>query len=197
MGTQEVIVGDPEGKVIAGTVDVVKAAGGPVRKFIGAVEPFDHLLEGTEFPGDGIVVGKPNNLCDLEGKVFPELLSEFHGGKGICTVTVSDEPEVLRQLCETAESHAHGEDAGADATVARDLVADDGAGNGVHDEPDVSLDAADLDIGFVSGKHAALFVGVVVNKGLDADGSGLTVVGDLLVGDADVIEVFERLGSFP
>ena len=181
MWAQEVIVGDPEGKVIVGSVDVIKAAGGPVRSLIGAVEPFDHLLERAVFFGDGIVVGKPNHLCDLEGKIFPELFCEFHCGKGIGTVAVGDELKFFWQFCKTPESHAHGEDAGADAAVVRDLISYDGAGGGVHDEPDVGFDAADLDIGFVSGEYAAFFVRIPVNKGFDADGGGLAVVGDLLV----------------
>ena len=34
---------------------------------------------------------------------------------------------------------------------------------------------------------------ILVNKGFDADGCGFAVVCDLLVGDVDVVEVFEGL----
>lgn len=37
------------------------------------------------------------------------------------------------------------------------------------------------------------FLGILIHKGLDADGGGLAVVGDLLVGDADVVKVFQSL----
>jgi len=37
----------------------------------------------------------------------------------------------------------------------------------------------------------------VIYKRLDTDGGCLTVVGDLLVGDLDVIKVFESLRGFP
>ena len=117
MGTQEVVVGDPEGQVIVGTIDAVEAVRRPVGGLVGAVEPFNHLFERAVFGRDGIVVGKPDDLCDLEGEVFPQFLSELHGGKGIGTVAVSNELELLRQFCKAPECHAHGEDAGTDTAV--------------------------------------------------------------------------------
>ena len=39
-------------------------------------------------------------------------------------------------------------------------------------------------------------VRVLVNEGFDADGGGLAVAGDLLVGNVDVIQVFQCLGCF-
>ena len=196
MWAKEVIVGDPEGKVIVGTVDVVEPICMAVGSLIGAVEPFNHLFEWAVFFGDGIVVGKSNNLCDPEGKIFPELFCKFHCSKGIGTVAVSDELKFFREFFKSPESHAHGEDAGADATVVRDLIADDGAGGGVHDEPDIGFDAADLNVSFIGCEHIIFSVRILIHKGLDADSGGFAVVGDLLVGDADVIEVFESLGSF-
>ena len=79
------------------------------------------------------------------------------------------------------------------AAVIRHLIADDGACGSVHYEPDVVFDATDFDVCLVSREHVPFFVGVLVNKGLDADGGGFTVVGDLLVGDADVVKVFQSL----
>lgn len=193
MGTQKVVVSDPEGKVIVGAVDVIETVGRSVRSLVGAVQPFDHLLERPKFFGDGIVVGKSDDLGDLECEVFPKFLCEFHCSQGIGAVTVSDEPEVLRQFCESPECHAHSKDAGADTAVIRDLVADDGSGSGIHNEPDVGFYATDFDIGLISGEHAPFFVRILVDKGFDADGGGLTVVGDLLVGDADIIQIFQGL----
>ena len=60
MWTQEVIVSNPQGQVIVGTVDAVKSVCRPVGSFVCAVEPLDHLLERPEFPGNLIVVGKPD-----------------------------------------------------------------------------------------------------------------------------------------
>ena len=37
---------------------------------------------------------------------------------------------------------------------------------------------------------------IVINKGLDADGGCFTVVGDLLMGNLDIIEIFESLAGF-
>ena len=94
------------------------------------------------------------------------------------------------------EGHAHGKDTGADRTVIGHLVADDGPTGGIHDEPDVGFDAADFDVGFISHKGFSFAIMVLIDERFDADGSGLTVVGDLLVRDADVIQIFESLGGF-
>ena len=145
--------------------------------------------------GNSVVVGKSNDLSDLERKVFPELLYEFYCGERIGTVAIGDELKVLRQFCQSPEGHAQGEDAGADATVIGYLITDNGTAGGIHDEPDIGFDAADFDIGFVSNECISFLVGVLVDKGFDADSCGLTVVGDLLVGDADVIQILKSLGS--
>ena len=143
VGVRKVVIGNPEGQVVAGTVDIVKAVCRAVRSLIGAVEPFDHLFVWSVFCRDSVVVGKSDDLGDLEGKGFSELFSEFHGG--------------------------------------------------VHDEPDVGFDAADFDVGFIRGEDFSFFVGILIHKGLDADGGSLAVVGDLLVGDRDVVEIFQGL----
>ena len=64
-----------------------------------------------------------------------------------------------------AESHSHSKDTGTDPSVVRYLITDNGAFGSIHDEPDV----------------------IVVNKGLDANGGGFTVVGNLLVRDGNVV----------
>ena len=193
MGAQKVVVSNPESQVIVGAVDVVKAVCMAVRSLISTVEPFDHLFEWTVFCGDSIVVGKTNDLSDLERKVFAHLLYDFHCGEGVRAVTVRDELKVLRQLCKSLERHAHSEDAGANATVVRYLVTDDGTGGGVHDKPDVGFDPADLYVCLVGGEHIPFFVRVLVHEWFDADGGSLAVVGDLLVRDADAVKVFQGL----
>ena len=106
---------------------------------VSAVETFDELLEGTEFFGYFIVIRKTDDLCDVELKVFTVFMEELLGGQNIGTVSVSNKAEVLRELCKAAESHPHGQDAGADTAVIRDAVAEDGAGSGINDEPEKTL----------------------------------------------------------
>ena len=71
--------------------------------------------------------------------------------------------------------------AGPDRAVIRNLVAKNGTGGGIHDEPDVAFDAADLDVGLVGSEHGGFGISVMVNKGLDDNGGGSGIVGDLLV----------------
>ncbi len=192
---QEVIVSDPECQIVVGTVDVVKAVCMTVRGLISPVQAFNHLLEWPVFGGNSIVVCKSDDLGDFKGKVFAQLFYELHCGERICTVSVCNELKVLRQFCKIPKCHTHSEDTGTDATVIRHLIAYDRAGGGVHDEPDVGFDAADFDICLICGEHVSFFVGVLVNKGLDTDGGSFTIVSDLLVGDTDVVKVFQSLGS--
>ena len=147
-------------------VDVVKNVCMAVRSLISAVESFDHLLEWAVFCRNGIVIGKANDLSDLERKVFAQLLCEFHGGEGICTVAVCNELKVHWQLCKSPECHTHSEDAGANATVIRYLVTDNGTGGSVHDKPDVGFDPADFYVCLVRGEHISFFVGYWSANGL-------------------------------
>ena len=178
---QEVIVGNPESQIIAGTFDVVKAVCLPVRSLIGPVQPFHDLFERTVLFRHSIVVGKSDHLGDLERKVFAKLLCEFHGGKWIGTVAVSNEFEVFRELLKSLEGHAHGKDTRTNSTVIGHLVTDDGTTGSIHDEPDVGFDTADFDVGFISHKGFPLTIRILIDEGFDADGCSLTVVGDLLM----------------
>lgn len=195
MWAQEIVVGDPQGKVIVGTVDAVETICRPVRSFIGTVQPFDHLLERPEFFGNGIVVGKSNDLGNVKVERFAEPVEELLGGEGICTVSVSNKSEVIRKLFKVLECHAHSEDTRPDTTTSGGLVADNGAFGSVHNKPDVGFYTADFDVGFISSEGTAGLVIVMVNKRLDTNGGGLAVVGDLLVGDLDVIQVFQCPGG--
>ena len=82
VGPQEVIISDPEGQVIVGAFDAVKAICFPVRSLVGPVQPFYDLFKGTVLFRHSIVVGKSNHLGDLERKVFAKLFCEFHGARG-------------------------------------------------------------------------------------------------------------------
>ena len=193
---QEVVIRNPESQVIVGTFDVVKAVCFPVRSLIGPVQSFYDLFERTVFLRHSIVVGKSDHLGDLEGKVLAKLLFEFHGGKGIGAVAIRDEFEVFREFLKLLEGHAHGKDTRPNPTVIGYLVADDRTAGGVHDKPDVGFYAADFDIGFIGHKGFSSAIGILIDEGFDADGRGLAVVGDLLMGDLDVIEIFQCLTGF-
>ena len=60
----------------------------------------------------------------------------------------------------------------------------------IHDQPDVSFDTTDLYVSFVSSEDIIFLVRILVSEWLDTDRSGFAVVGDLLMGNADVIQVF-------
>ena len=168
MRSEEVIIGDPEGDIVVGTLIVVIAAGYAVGGFKRTVETLDHLFERAELFGDFVLIRKPDDLGDIKAEVF-------------------------RKLLQLTESHAHGKDAGTDTAVVGDLIAKDGTGHCIHDEPDVSFDSADFDIGFIGNKGGSGFVVIVVNERLDDEGGSPGIIGDLLVGDPDVVKIFESL----
>ena len=181
MRSEEVIISDPEGDIVVGTLIVVIAAGYAVGGFKRTVETLDHLFERAELFGDFVLVCKPDDLSDIKTELLTELVEELLGRKRIGAVAIGDKAEVFRKLLQLTESHAHGKDAGTDAAVVRDLIAKDGAGHRIHDEPDVSFDPADFDIGFVGNKGGSGFVIIVVNERPDDEGGSPGVVGDLLV----------------
>ena len=195
MRSEEVIISDPEGDIVAGTLIVVIAAGYAVGGFERTVETLDHLFERAELFGDFVLVCKSDDLSDIKAELLTELVEELLGRKRIGAVAIGDKAEVFRKLLQLTESHAHGEDAGADAAVVRDLIAKDGTGHRIHDEPDVSFDPADFDIGFIGDKGGSGLILIVVNERLDDEGGSPGIIGDLLVGDPDVVKIFESLRS--
>ena len=117
-------------------------------------------------------------------------MEELLGSKRVGAVSISNEAEAFGKFFEVSEGHTHCHDTGTNAPVVRDLVAKDRAFGGIHNEPDVGLDATDLDIGLIGGKGGTSAVIVVVHKWFHADGGGFAVVGDLLMRDGDAVEVF-------
>ena len=195
MRSEKVIISDPEGDIVAGTLIVVIAAGYAVGGFERTVETLDHLFERAELFGDFVLVREPDDLSDIKAEVLTELVEELLSRKRIGAVAIGDKAEVFRKLLQLTESHAHSKDAGTYPAVVRDLIAKNGAGYRIHDEPDVSFDPADFDIGFIGNKGGSGFVIIVVNERLDDKGGSPGVVGDLLVGDPDVVKVFKSLGG--
>lgn len=195
MRSEKVIISDPEGDIVVGTLIVVIAAGYAVGGFKRTVETLDHLFERAELFGDFVLIRKPDDLGDIKAELLTELVEELLGRKRIGAVAIGDKAEVFRKLLQLTESHAHSKDAGTDTAVVGDLIAKDGTGHCIHDEPDVSFDSADFDIGFIGNKGGSGFVVIVVNERLDDEGGSPGIVGDLLMGDPDVVKVFESLGG--
>ena len=198
MRTQEVVIGDPESQVIVGTIDVIKSISWTVGMLVCPVQTFNHLFVRAELRGNSIIIGQADNLGDGEPEILTEFMEELLGSQRIGAVTIRNELEMVRKfLPEVPKSHAQGEDAGADTTVIRDLIAEDGFFDSIHDEPYIAFFPADLDIGFVSREDIFRLVVIMVNKWFHTDSSGFAVIGDLLMGDRDVVEIFQGLGSFP
>ena len=195
MRSEKVIISDPEGDIVAGTLIVVIAACYAVGGFERTVETLDHLFERAELFGDFVLIRKPDDLSDIKAEVLTELVEELLCRKRIGAVAIGDKAEVFRKLLQLTESHAHSKDAGTYPAVVRDLIAKNGAGYRIHDEPDVSFDSADFDIGFIGNKGGSGFVVIVVNERLDDEGGSPGIIGDLLVGDPDVVKIFESLRS--
>ena len=82
MRAEEVVVSNPERQVIVGAVDVVKTVCMAVRSLISAVEPFEHLFEWAVFCGNSIVVGKANDLSDIERKSMPGFFANSIAARG-------------------------------------------------------------------------------------------------------------------
>lgn len=88
MRTQKVIVSNTQNQIIICFIDVVKVVDLLVGGFINMVQPFNHLLEWTEFFGNSIVVGKFNNLCNVKFKSITELMKKLLNSKGIGTILI-------------------------------------------------------------------------------------------------------------
>ena len=94
------------------------------------------------------------------------------------------------------QNHSHSRDARTNATIIRYLITKDRAGRGIHDEPDVCFYTTDFDVGFIGSLDSSRFIIVVVDEWLDTDSGGLAVVGYLLVGNGDVIQIPQCLSGF-
>ena len=125
VGAEEVVVGDPKSDTVVRPIEVVVAAGSPVGEFEGAIHSFHDLLEWAELFGNSIFVGKPDDLGDVEVEILAVVQIELLSGERIGRISVGNEAELLRELPEVLQSHAHGQDAGTDTAVGRDPVAKD------------------------------------------------------------------------
>lgn len=196
MRTQEVVVGNPEGNGIVGGVEELISAGIAVGRFEGAVETFDHLLEGPEFGGNRVVIGKTDDLSNIEFERILIAQSKLLSGKGVSRITVRNEAEVLRQGFDILKCHAHRHDAGTDTAVIGNPVADNGTGNCIHDEPDVGFDAFDFDVGLVCDKCGGFLGRVGHEKRAHKSSGGSAVVFNRRVRDIDAVNFLESQCCF-
>ncbi len=98
MGTEKVVVGDPERHVIVGAIVIVVTAADPVSGFKRAVKPFDHLLVGAELLRDRIIVCESDYLGNVKLEAVSQLPYELLGGQRISTIAVGNEPKLLGSL---------------------------------------------------------------------------------------------------
>ena len=117
MGTEKVVVGDPERHVIVGAIVIVVTAADPVSGFKRAFKPLDHLLVGAELLRDRIIVCESDYLGNVKLEAVSQLPYELLGGQRISTIAVGNEPKLLGESFYAPESHAHGEDAWPDRAV--------------------------------------------------------------------------------
>jgi len=196
MRAQEVIISNPQSQIIVGAIVIVESVCGSIRSFISTVEAFDHLFVRPKFFGNSIIVCKAYDLGDIELELFAEFMEELLGGKRVGAVAIGNEAEVFREFLQMLEGHAHRHNAGTNAPIVRYLIANHSAGCRIDDQPDIAFDTADFYVSLISSKGRSLLVRVCINEWFDADGGGLTVVGDHLVRDGDSVDVFHGLSCF-
>lgn len=132
-------------------------------------------------------VGASKYRDEVVKKQFPNFTSISHFGIGILTcfmvandidiVTSSDEQEEANSINLRKVNGSY-------------LLRKNGTCGCIHDQPDVSFDTTDFYVSFVSSEDVIFFVRILVNEWLDTDRSGFAVVGNLLMGNADIIQVF-------
>ena len=158
----KVIVSDPKGQIIVGTINTVESVCRTIGSLLGPVQAFNHLLVWPEFFGYLVIISETDDLCDIELKLFTIFAEELLCSQRVGTVSIGYETEMLRQLLEMSKSHSHGKDTWADTSIIRDLVSDDRSFGGIHDEPYIGFDTANLDVSFICCKDTAGMVIIVV-----------------------------------
>lgn len=193
---KKVVVSNPKGNRIVGTIEIVITAGAAIRLFESAVESFNHLFERAKCFRDNIVIGKTDDWCDLKVKRILFSKGELLGGQRISAVAIGNKTEVFREYPNPFKSHPHSKATGTHPTVIGNLITKDRFGDSIHDEPDIALDPFDFDVGFVGNEGLRALVIKIIDKRLDDDGSRFAVVGDHGMRNLDIVKVFKGLGSF-
>ena len=125
---------------VISAIEIVVTTGVTIRRLECTVQPLYDLLEGTVLLSDCIVVGETNNLSDVTFERIFFTQSKLLRGKRISWIAVYDEFEVIRQLLQLAERHAHGKDTSSYATVVGDTITDNQARDDVNNKPNKALD---------------------------------------------------------
>lgn len=194
MWTEEVVISDPECKIIVRSLKTVKAVCVTVGSLVCAVQSLNDLLIRTEFCRYCIVVLKSDYLGDLELHAFADFKEELLRSQGIGTVSISDETEPFGQyVIQFLKNQPHCHDTGADTSIVGYAVAENGSAGGIDDEPDVCLYAADLNICLICKKSRSRSVVIVIYKGFYAQRRCFAIVGDLLVGYLEAIQIHQCL----
>ena len=98
MRSEKVIISDPEGDIVVGTLIVVIAAGYAVGGFERTVETLDHLFKRAELFGDFVLVCKSDDLGDIKAELLTEVVEDMLGRMRLGAVAIGDKAEVFRKL---------------------------------------------------------------------------------------------------
>lgn len=199
VGPHEVVVGNEKRGERNGSVEVLEPGPRPGVELGGAVEPLDELLVFAVGFAFGVEVAKADDGAFVEHR----RVSLFHGlgvvgdhGAVVGGQSVGDEFGVFadgvvrRSVAVVDESERRGASPGLGKVPSAD-----GATDLREDEPGVSGDAVDLDVGFVRRAGAFGPWGVRIDESAQLGGGRVGVVDDALVRDADAEQVPHGLGA--
>ena len=91
MRSEKVIISDPEGDIVVGTLIVAIAAGYAVGGFKGyGLRRSIICLKGRKLFGDFVLIRKPDDPGDIKAELLTELVEELLGRKRIGAVAIGD-----------------------------------------------------------------------------------------------------------
>lgn len=193
MRAEEIVVGDKERDVGIGAFSAAITVGYLIGELESSIEAFDDLFEPAIFRGNGVVIGKANDLNEVEIHVLEQelLLCKLVG-----VVTVSGEFQgFTRELFELGKGHSHSQNARTDVTGAGYLITEDRLLDGIHNEPDIVPNPFDFCVGFIGGEVVGGFIVIIVNKRLYKGSSCLGVIAYHYVRNFDSVHFPEGSGS--
>ena len=140
MWSQEVIVSHPESQVIVGTVDVIKSVRAAVRSLVRAGSSRSIIcLKGRCSLETASSLVSQRTWVTVKGKVFTKLFNsiaaeDMHYNR-------PQQVKVFREFCKPMENIRIARMQGITPVIGY-LIAENGTCGGVHNQPDVSFDAA-------------------------------------------------------
>ena len=195
MGTKEIVISNKECYVSIGTLPAAIAIGYLIRELKGSVKTLNDLFQPAIFSRDRIVIGKPNDLNQVEIHSLQHklLLSKF-----VCGIAVSDKPESMSgELLEFGKRHTHCQDTRSHITCARYLVSKDGLLNGIHDKPNIVTNTFDFCVGFVGRQVVGGLVVIMINERFNKSCSRFSVITDRDMRDFYLMYFPQSPGSNP